>query len=579
MAVQDGLAFWNALKGKIQALIKQENSNSMKCARYDVTTAPNGSVIGVRLPEGATEILIPYSKEVEDAIVGDTVLVVWHGTLSTAKAYYYGNGYEGYVTPTPPQQFVEYMNVYADVGSTVTAVCGETTYTGTISSAGHLTFTCEVAGTYTVTASLSGVTHTQTISMTVNGATQNIDLRSTGEQFIAYLTVSTNPNADVTVEHSTSGTSYSGTASNSGVASFTIYESGTFTVYASITEGNTSKTINISTNGYMYNIDVTVVLKNCYLYAVGNSGETLEIADVAGTTFANDEELKILTLHIGGLLSYGTGGTCLALGNYTMNGIDESITPYDFRCSKWNFCAFMYGRTDPYAIVIADDGNGHRFEGTATKSGYVCFVTKNSGTYTVTSSGVTGTQTATLYVQDNSTIYRFDFRQFDGTLYDNGDEYTKYTGGWIGDSTITVTDYDSSIYVYTSPIVSHLNMLVAQLMGGPKVGSVRTVNMIDLTYYETLTIEYAVGSSSGTGTLKLFASNGTSGFNSKASTTLTNSTTKTTATLDISQLSGNYYIGIEIEADDNQSMVFNLYYASITLSETIEVSGGGGLSL
>ena len=121
MGVQDGLAFWNALKGKIQALVKQDTANCLRCARYDVTTAPNGTKIGVRLPEGNKEILIPYSREVGEAHVGDTVLVVWYGAMSTARAYYYGIGYDGYREPTPPAVFTEYMNVYADTGATVTA--------------------------------------------------------------------------------------------------------------------------------------------------------------------------------------------------------------------------------------------------------------------------------------------------------------------------------------------------------------------------------------------------------------------------------------------------------------------------
>ena len=93
--IQDGLAFWNTLSQKVKSLIKQETGNCFKCARYDVTTAPNGSKIGVTLPLGTSEIMIPYSQEVSSAVVGDTVLVVWYGSLSNAKAYYFGNGYRG----------------------------------------------------------------------------------------------------------------------------------------------------------------------------------------------------------------------------------------------------------------------------------------------------------------------------------------------------------------------------------------------------------------------------------------------------------------------------------------------------
>ena len=95
MSVNEGIAFWNALKAKIKPLIRQETSNCLRVQRYDVTTAPNGTTIGVTLPEGNKEIHIPYSQEVSTASVGDTVLVLWYGSMSTAKAYYFGNGFTG----------------------------------------------------------------------------------------------------------------------------------------------------------------------------------------------------------------------------------------------------------------------------------------------------------------------------------------------------------------------------------------------------------------------------------------------------------------------------------------------------
>lgn len=95
MSVNDSLAFWNALSEKVKALIRHETSNCMRIARYDVTTAPDGTRIGVTLPMGSKEIMIPYSQEVSTATVGDTVMVVWYGSLSTAKAYYLGNGFIG----------------------------------------------------------------------------------------------------------------------------------------------------------------------------------------------------------------------------------------------------------------------------------------------------------------------------------------------------------------------------------------------------------------------------------------------------------------------------------------------------
>ena len=93
--IAEALRFWDAISGKVKALVKSETQNVFRCERYEVTTAPDGSKIGVTLPLGTKEIFVPYSREVADAVVGNTVLVVWWGSMSNAKAYYYANGYSG----------------------------------------------------------------------------------------------------------------------------------------------------------------------------------------------------------------------------------------------------------------------------------------------------------------------------------------------------------------------------------------------------------------------------------------------------------------------------------------------------
>lgn len=93
--LKEAESFWTSIAGKVRRLIQSETQNTFRCERYDVTTAPADGKIGVTLPLGQTEIFIPYSAEVESATVGDTVLVVWWGSMSNAKAYYFGNGYAG----------------------------------------------------------------------------------------------------------------------------------------------------------------------------------------------------------------------------------------------------------------------------------------------------------------------------------------------------------------------------------------------------------------------------------------------------------------------------------------------------
>lgn len=84
--------FWRAIEGKVRRVCRDENAQTLKCDRFDVTTAPNGTVIGVKRPFGNNEIFLPYASACANAVVGDTVLVIWWGGMSTAKAWYMGTG-------------------------------------------------------------------------------------------------------------------------------------------------------------------------------------------------------------------------------------------------------------------------------------------------------------------------------------------------------------------------------------------------------------------------------------------------------------------------------------------------------
>ena len=87
--------FWDAINGKVKGTVANLTQNAFRCERYEVTTAPNGTKIGVTLPMGTNELFLPYSKEVSNAAVGSSVLVVWWGSMSNAKVYYFANGYMG----------------------------------------------------------------------------------------------------------------------------------------------------------------------------------------------------------------------------------------------------------------------------------------------------------------------------------------------------------------------------------------------------------------------------------------------------------------------------------------------------
>lgn len=101
--LSEAIKFWDSISGKVRELIRSETQNAMRLERYDVTTAPNGTVMGVTKPFGNNEIFLPYSAEVAGAAVGNPVLVAWWGSMSNAKVYYFANGYRG--TSTIPDCF------------------------------------------------------------------------------------------------------------------------------------------------------------------------------------------------------------------------------------------------------------------------------------------------------------------------------------------------------------------------------------------------------------------------------------------------------------------------------------------
>lgn len=96
--LNDAQRFWDAIVGKVRRTAQDESKNALRLERYEVTTAANGTKMGVTLPMGSKEIFLPYSQEVASATVGTPVLVAWWGSMSNAKVYFFADGYN---SPTP----------------------------------------------------------------------------------------------------------------------------------------------------------------------------------------------------------------------------------------------------------------------------------------------------------------------------------------------------------------------------------------------------------------------------------------------------------------------------------------------
>lgn len=89
--IQYAEEFARALEPLIQKIVDERTKNVLRVERYEVSTEADGSVMGVRQPYGK-EIFLPYSSEVASAEEGDSVLVLWRGSLSTGKVWCFGNG-------------------------------------------------------------------------------------------------------------------------------------------------------------------------------------------------------------------------------------------------------------------------------------------------------------------------------------------------------------------------------------------------------------------------------------------------------------------------------------------------------
>ena len=99
--LNDAQRFWDAIVGKVRRTAQDESKNALRLERYEVTTAANGTKMGVTLPMGTKEIFLPYSNEVASAGVGTPVLVGWWGSMSNAKVCYFADGYRGGLAAYP----------------------------------------------------------------------------------------------------------------------------------------------------------------------------------------------------------------------------------------------------------------------------------------------------------------------------------------------------------------------------------------------------------------------------------------------------------------------------------------------
>lgn len=152
-------------------------------------------------------------------------------------------------------------------GSALTITDGESTISGVADSGGKLTVTLPRMGTWTVTATLAGLSTDDTIDVETVGGKYTLAL----PYFAATLNVTTAPDAVVTATLST-GKAYTATADDNGNASVRIKRSGTYTVQAVKGDAKSDAAeVEIAENGETY----TAAAHFCTLTLTAPAGSSL----------------------------------------------------------------------------------------------------------------------------------------------------------------------------------------------------------------------------------------------------------------------------------------------------------------
>lgn len=165
--------------------------------------------------------------------------------------------------------------------------------------------------------------------------------------------------------------------------------------------------------------------------------------------------------------------------------------------------------------------------------GQFVFEVPAAGTWIVTISNGTDTKSESVSITAAGQAEKVTLAFWNGELYDAGNQYTNITGGWIRHGNGgTVTFNDDNIYLATLQDYSF--------------GTVDTTNAVDLSDFATLKVtasttnrQYMLGK------VILYTKNTAGKETIAASASLDSSSTETVTSLDVSVLSGAYYVRIQ----------------------------------
>lgn len=164
------------------------------------------------------------------------------------------------------------------------------------------------------------------------------------------------------------------------------------------------------------------------------------------------------------------------------------------------------------------------------------------GSWTVSCTDGTDTASEAVTVASGG-IYTVKLTYWDGTIYEVGNEYTDYTGGWTlaksGTNSVATIDDTTGITLrgYLANDGSYTGRAKAE-----------TTNAVDLTDFSTLYVTSTESVANRTAEVRLYVAASpittSSGDTVTAYQYMTTATSSHISSLDISSLSGEYYVGV-----------------------------------
>lgn len=194
--------------------------------------------------------------------------------------------------------------------------------------------------------------------------------------------------------------------------------------------------------------------------------------------------------------------------------------------------------------------NGAKTYTAKDTSGQWIFRIPSAGTWTVTATDGTNTKSQEVIITVEQQGEKVTLAYWNGELYDAGNQYTDITGGWIRHGRGGIVKFnDDNIYLET--------------LSDYTEGAVDTTNAVDLTDFATLKVTVAVTDVRNIdGKVIVYTKNVAGKETVAASASLDSSSTEAVTSLDVSGLSGAYYVRIQSSGTASSYYMTGKFYVT-----------------